>query len=118
MTAPTSFVGRILRALGFLRPPLAPVELSIPDQLVLRALFFAKQLTFDEVAGAVVGEWGASRLEVLASLRKLELMGLVRRRSAATGAQAQDETFRATDNAKEIAARIPVRPTVPMNLYI
>ena len=118
MIALTSFVGRILRALGFLRPPLAPVELSIPDQLVLRGLFFAKELTFDEVAGAVVGEWGATRLEVLASLRKLELMGLVRRRPAVTSEPGKDEAFRATDNAKEIAARIPVRPTVPMNLYI
>jgi len=55
---------------------------------------------------------------VLASLRKLELMGLVRRRPAVTSEPGKDEAFRATDNAKEIAARIPVRPTVPMNLYI
>ena len=113
MTSPTSLVGRILKTLGLRRPPPAPIELSIPDQLVLRALFHAKELTLDDVAAAVKGEWGATRLEVLGSLRKLEQVGLLRRRR-----QDEDESYRATETAKELAARIPPRPTVPMNLYI
>ena len=96
-----------------IRAPSTPVELSISDQLVLRALFYAKSLSFEQVARAVQGEWGASRLEILGSIRKLEQIGVLRRQQKGT-----EETFGATETAKELAARIPARPTVPMNLYI
>jgi hypothetical protein len=109
-----SVIARMLKVIGLVKEPSPPVELSVPDQLVLRALFFAKSLTAEHVIGAVQGEWGASRLEVLGSLRTLEQVRLVKRQRKADS----EDTYSSTETAKELAAHIPARPTVPMNLYI
>ena len=113
MISQKSLVGRLLKAIGLVRQPSTLIELSVPDQLVLRALLYAKSLSFEQIAGAVHGEWGVSRLEVLGSLRKLEQIGVIKRQG-----KEEEEMFSATETAKELAARIPARPTVPMNLYI
>jgi hypothetical protein len=110
---PNSRVGKLLRAVGLVKDPAVPIELSVSDQLVLRALFHSKSLTFEQIVAAVHGEWGASRLEILGSLRKLEQINVVKKQQ-----RGDEESFSSTETAKELAARIPARPTVPMNLYI
>lgn len=114
MRSITDFVKRLLR---WGEPAGEPLDLTVPDQYVLRALFLAEDLTVQELVEVIRAEAPTiARLELLNALEKLVHAGLVARQARTT--PEGEDRYRATPRAQRLRGVIPTRPTVPMNVYI
>jgi hypothetical protein len=113
----SSILGFLKRLVRWGEPAGEPLDLTVPDQYILRALFLSDDLTFEELAQVIRSEAPTiSRLELLSALQKLLQAGLVLRREPA-GPEGAD-LYRAAPRAQRLRGVIPTRPTVPMNVYL